>query len=301
MDVAATPATKADTTSNVGPLERSQVARATTIMKSLEDLELRNAVDIPMHHLTKKYAKEFQRAEEDINKRKENWKDSSRTSLFYDWDNDRRFQFWLKEKEDAKEHSSMHWIDEELDSLDLLTKHCMRVFSTVGIFQGIYRTHFLWKTMDRNYAKLHGVRLGSIASFELPVAILKGLAIGMAVGTAAMAGDICWRLLTCMWSNTVVRPRRDHTNVIAAGAFGGLVAGFCIKKVVQPMTTPRMSWLAFGTSWSICTAVSAYLAIAIYKPWVEEHPDSYDDPHHRPWQSRRIRIDGPRATRGRYQ
>jgi hypothetical protein len=300
MNVAAPKPTPEDHTGKVGGLiDRSPVKRAQTIMKSYDDLELRN-IDIPMHHLSTKYEKEFQVAEENIANRKNSWAEAMRLYLFYDYGNDKRYDFWLDEKRQAKDALHEHWIDNELDNPELLVKHGIRVFGGVGIAHGLLRTRYLWKTMDRNYVKMHGVGLASIGTYEVPIGCLKGIGLALAFALGCMSGDMGGRVVQCVYEGTVVRPRRNWENIAAAGLCSGLLCGCSLSYMVNGLVGPTVQKLAGFGLWSAMTGIGTCLGVFVYAPWVKLHPESYDDPHHKPWQDRKMRFDGPTATRGRY-
>lgn len=301
MSIAARPASAEDRKGKIGGvIDRSAMIRVQDGMRSIEEVDFRQ-VDIPMHHLAKKYPDELQKAEEAIETRRASWKETLRMKFFYDYDNDKRYQHWVEEKKAAKEHLHEHWIDGDLDDFDRMWRKGVRLFSSFGIFLGVYRTMYLWKKMDKNYLKLHGIGLASIATYELPMAILKGCSLGVVAAGGCQIGDLLARIYICWRDDDVTRPRRCKTNVFFAGTAAGLwtgpllgwychMAGFT-RKISIAVSFATLA--AFG-------AFSFYLGQYVYDPWVKMYPQSYDDPHHVPWFMRRMRYDGDHAVRGRY-
>lgn len=281
-----------------GFYDRNPVARSKLILEANESMELRG-IDISGHLLAQKYASEFQEADEKI-RQKKTVTEKVKRSLFSGYGNDPHYKEWAAEIAGARESLHIHWIDDTLDSFNSLLHFGVRVFSAIGLAHGIYRTRYLWRSMDRQYAKLHGIGIGSIATWEIPLNGLKGVLCGGAFAFGCLGGDVLGRLLWCVWNGSTIRPRREWYNVLAAGTGGGLCAGVGLVAMGWNSYSVQGRILTLCLSTLVCTIVSAYFAVMDYKPFVEMYPNSYDDPNHTPWYERQRRLGGAPAVRGRY-
>jgi hypothetical protein len=123
------------------------------------------SLDVPMDALLERYSKEFATATAHMDERDKDkirkWR--MKYSVTYDTENDRRYAQYIDDSKAADEYFHAHWIDDYFREPWTMYQHSMRFFSTMAIFLGGARTGWLWKSIDRNYAKLNGVGLGSIA------------------------------------------------------------------------------------------------------------------------------------------
>lgn len=282
---------------------RSLMNRGQDIAKAYADNEFRidtNADSITS--LQAKYAREFAAAEKRMEERKSSWTDSFRNNVRYDYDGDRLFQEWSKDKERAREVLHIHYLDEWLDSPQMLTSHALKVTTTLGGAHGAYRGYRLWNNIDQQYAKLNGVSFRSLMTQEVSIGILRGTAIGIAMGAGGLVGDVMARIIGCfVFQYTVARDRRRWQNVVAAATVSGFMGGVVSSLMLKDLLSWRGMFMLTGAYMSGMFMIGLGLGYFVYKPFEEEHGDkAYDDPHWRPWNKREFMYDGPVGIRGRY-
>lgn len=282
-----------------GLYDRNVLNRMQTYMKATDEMELRG-LDVQATQLANKYAKEFQTAENMLSERTNSTTNKVRNMFFYDYHKDPRFNEWVAEQQRAREMFHIHWIDESLDSLDRLVRYGIRLFSAVGLAHGVYRTGYLWRTMDRKYAKLHGIGITSVATWEIPIGGIKGIVIGLGVALGCLSGDVLTRLVRCAYNGTTVRPRREWQNVAAAGFGAGAMAGTGLALLGWNALSRTGKGAVFAATTASLGAIGSYLAVYDYKPHVDQYPLPYDDPHHIPWYDRQRKLGGTAPVRGRY-
>lgn len=284
-----------------GLYPRSAVQRTVQHQNSVDTWETRPyRVDLDAS-LVERYAKEFAKADEHMEKRK-TVQESVRLKYWYDYDHDKRYQEWDREKKAAKEALHVHYLDDWLDDFGELLRTGIKVGSSAGIFWGLYRTQAVWKTIDRSYAKLHGVTLPGLAVEHCSMGILSGSGVGMMFGLGNMIGDNAARLAHCIYHRTTIRPRREWYNIVAAFVTGGVVGGFGFCALNYKVLTWKGHAMILSLSTSLSMAVGSYLGVRVYKPHVTMFPASYDDPQFIPWNERRyIPLGmGHSAIRGRF-
>jgi hypothetical protein len=256
-------------------------------------------VPIPTTLLETKYAAEFATAEKRIEERRQSWRERFRLRFGYDLESDRAYNFWKEEQSERREMLNIHAVDEWLDDMRMQIQYGMRVFTTIGLVHGMWRTHTLWKSIDRNYAKLHGVGLGSIAAEHVSWSVIKGAAVGVAWGFGTLIGDNGSRIVECLVTDQVVRPQRHWQHVLGACIFAGWTGSMAAIIVNRKALKPLGHAMVAGTISITSAALGIYFGYVVYRPWQETRPSYYDESP-RPWHEKEFQKVGPAGVRGRW-
>ncbi|KAK7197978.1 hypothetical protein NESM_000752800 [Novymonas esmeraldas] len=218
----------------------------------------------------------------------------------YDYENDRRYVQWSTEQEEMRERLQIHWLDWMIDQpLDCLV-YFLRVCTTAGLCFGAGRTAYLYRTMDKTYAKLNGVTLSSIAFHELTSSVAKGGVVAMAGTCGLSCGDVVTNLLMVLTTGDITAPQRTWWHIANAGTLSGALGGAAYVGLNYKQLTPWGMRAILGLFTATGAAVGSYLGYAVYRPYAAQRVHGLYDPHWRPWHTRHQRGSGPANVRGRY-
>ncbi|EPY21105.1 hypothetical protein STCU_07169 [Strigomonas culicis] len=244
-----------------------------------------------------RYQNEFRHAEEAMKKRK-----NAESAIYnqYDYDADQRFQLWRTERDEMRKRLHIHPIDEFMDRPMLAIVSLLRINTTIGMLYALGRTAYLYRTMDKMYAKLNGVSLGKIAFNELTTNVAKGGCISVVGAFGIVFGDAVGRCLTLFYTQQVSVPERTWWHVWCSGSFAGLCMGATLSAFeYKTLTRWGMVMLTGGISVPLSLA-SCYAGYCVYRPFVQNREHVLYDTYWRPWQQRRLNPGGPPTMRGRY-
>lgn len=248
--------------------------------------------------LLPKYGAELEKAEEAMTGRRS--EGTKLSSYFYDYDNDKRYAVWREDFQRSQERLKIHWLDICLDRWLTGGVYMLRVYTTAGLFYGMGRTAYLYHTMDKPYAKLNGVSLGSIAFNEVTQAVAKG-------GAAAVGGllGINFGLAIACLASTATSdgclsfPDRQWWHLPVAGIGSGLGAGAVLTFLHRETLTGWGRWAVVGGLSAASGVVGLYLGYVIYRPYASTRERPLYEPYWRPWQYRYMRRDVDKQH-GRY-
>lgn len=244
--------------------------------------------------LQARFPNEFHRADEAVRGK------SNTSRLFYDYENDRRFQQWKQDQEAVRARLHVHWADDWIDHPLEALVYYGRLFTTAGLFYGLGRTAYLYRTMDKAYARLHGISLATIAVSEVSTAVCKGAATAAGGVAGLLAGDTTANLFSVIRSGDVSMPERHWSHVWTAGIGSGIGAGGVFAGLhYQTLTVWGMGAVVGGFT-TVFAATSFYVAYALYRPFAAERTHRLYDPYWRPWSERLVGYGGPHHVRGRY-
>ncbi|GET92892.1 hypothetical protein, conserved [Leishmania tarentolae] len=218
----------------------------------------------------------------------------------YDYANDRRYQQWMTEQKEMLEKLKIHWLDWMIDQPSDCLVYFLRVCTTAGLCFGAGRTAYLYRTMDKTYAKLNGVTLGSIAFHEITTSVAKGGAVAL-MGTIGMpVGDSLTNLLVLLWTRDVSSPQRTWWHVLNSSLCSGFLGGVAYVGLNYKNLTPWGVRALLSLSTGFGAAVGLYLGYVIYRPYAAQRTHNLYDPYWRPWHNRHQRDAGPCSVRGKY-
>lgn len=246
--------------------------------------------------LVQRYEKEFKEADSHIKKRVAD----EHFLKFYDYNNDRRYQQWTKEQEALREKLQIHWIDWCMDRPSTCLVFMARIFTTAGLLHGLGRTAYLYRTMDKAYAKLNGVSLGSIAFSEIRNSVAKGAGIAVAATAGVVSGEATAKVSHVIWSGDVSVPQRCWQYVFVSGLFSGAFAGAAYVGMSYLILNMWGVKTIMVGSTAVGSAVGLYLGYVVYRPFAAQRQHQLYNPYWRPWQTRQFRPGGPTMVRGKY-
>lgn len=246
--------------------------------------------------LMTKYGKEIDAADELMRKKLSNQKYYE----VYDYENDKRFQQWKKDREAVQERLQVHWIDNLIDRPTILLVYYLRVAVVAGAFYGLGRTAYLYRTMDKMYAKLNGVTVGKIGFHELTFAIAKGGIVATVASLGIVVGNVMSALLSVAMSKDVHVPERAWWHVMNCGAMSGLFAGAAFAGMHYKTFTRKAMAASVVAFTGVGAAVGGYYGYSVYRPYAAARTHRLYDAYWRPWNERRMKVEGPGNIRGRY-
>lgn len=228
-------------------------------------------------------------------------REANESSLkLYDYEGDRRYQQWREDQNQVRERLQIHYLDRVLDEPYTCLIYYMRVCTTAGLCYGVGRTAYLYRTMDKTYAKLNGVSLGGIAFNEISSSVAKSAFVAMAGCAGFTMGESFTGLCRTLWSGDISQPERSWVSVTGAGASSGLCAGAAYVGMHYKDLTPWGMRAMLGGFTTLGTLVGLYFGYCVYRPFAEQRSHALYDPYWRPWQTRNIRLQGPTQVRGKY-
>lgn len=242
---------------------------------------------------------EFKSADEAIRQRQLSTS-TVRRSVFYDYANDRRFQAWKEDQKALRDRLQIHWLDDRIDHPLEALVYFGRLFTTAGLFYGLGRSAYLYRTMDKAYAKLNGVSLGSIMLMEVSTAVCKGAGIAVGATTGMTCGDTSANLWSTIYSGDVSLPERNGHHVFCSGVGTGFGAGIVFAGLHYATLTPWGMSFAVGTFTTVFSALGGYLGYYVYQPFAAQRTHRLYEPYWRPWSERLVGYGGPHHVRGRY-
>ncbi|KAG5492792.1 hypothetical protein JKF63_01372 [Porcisia hertigi] len=218
----------------------------------------------------------------------------------YDYANDRRYQQWVTEQKDVREKLRIHWLDWMIDQPSDCLVYFLRVCTTAGFCFGAGRTAYLYRTMDKTYAKLNGVTLGSIAFHEITTSVAKSGVIALVSTIGVPVGDALTNLFTMVKTGSVFLPQRTWWHILNAGLCSGFLGGAAYVMFNYKQLTPWgvRALLFFFTGSG--AAAGLYLGYVVYRPYAAQRTHNLYDPYWRPWHTRHQRDAGPSTVRGKY-
>lgn len=248
--------------------------------------------------LEHRFPNEFKKADETIRQRQST--STLQGSMFYDYDNDRRFQVWKEDQKAVRERLQIHWLDDRIDHPLEAMVHFGRLFTTAGLFYGLGRSGYLYRTMDKAYAKLNGVSLGSIVVTEVSTAVCKGAAVTVGATIGMIGGETSANLWSMIYSGDVSLPERNGHHVFFSGMGTGIGAGMAFAGLHCSILTPWGMGAAIGAFTTVFSAIGAYLGYYVYQPFAAQRTHRLYEPYWRPWSERLVGYGGAHHVRGRY-
>ncbi|CCW68888.1 unnamed protein product [Phytomonas sp. Hart1] len=246
--------------------------------------------------LITRFAKEMNTAEELICKKKDNKK----MFELQNYETDRRYQIWKEDREKMFNRLQIHWIDQLIDSPLECTTYLLRITTTAGLCYGIGRTTYLYRTMDKLYAKLNGVTLSRIAFNEIAVAVTKSSLVAFAGLNGIFLGKVLSSLGSTVWTSDVSQPERAWWHVTNCVLMCGIMSGASLALINYPVLTLKGMKMIVGTFGAIGGTAGLYLGYFVYRPFATTRTHHIYDAYWRPWYERRVKMDGGGNVRGRY-
>lgn len=286
-----------------GSISRSLVGRTKDKYRAIGDNDIRTtSVDVmDLSSLEDRYGAEFKKADAHMKTRKERETSSSRFEFLNgEAESDRTFLQWKQDQDQIRSRMGIHWIDEILEHPFVLVSSIARVTTTLGLAYGVGRGIYLYRTMDRTYARLHGVGFGSTVVHEISVGVLKGTGVAFAGAAGVSVGDSSVKLYKVMKSNDVAVPRREWENVVVGGVFAGLLMGGAFSAMHYTLLSGKGMAMATSAIGGLTSAIGWYYGKYVYRPFAEQRRHAHDDPYWRPWTERQLVRQGPRHIRGKY-
>jgi hypothetical protein len=272
-----------------------------TIQSNISEIDMRNQMDIPITELEKRWPEEFAKADQRMKDRKESWKETWRLRMGgYDYENDQAYQSWMEDQDERVKVLKMHWLDLWLDEPRRQVMIGLRIFTTIGLAHGAYKSQQLWRSIDKNYAKLHGVGLASIVTDHVPKSICKGSLVGLSWGLGIFFGDNFARIFECFLTNTVDLPRRKWQHVTFGFMLGGMCASVASVGVNWWSLRPFGHALVAGTVMTGTMMAGAYLGPVVYKKHQESDPNHNYKVTPRPWYEKEYQKIAPMGENGRW-
>lgn len=246
--------------------------------------------------LVDRFEKEFQVADAHMKER-----EAAKSKLqLYDYDNDRRYHQWQSDQKAMRERLQIHFLDTLIDSNQTCLIYYLRVCTTAGLCYGAGRTAYLYRTMDKTYAKLNGVSLGGIAFNEITTAVAKSAGVALAGSIGVTLGDGLTGLGHFLLSGDVTRPERTWWNILGAGTTSGFCGGAAYVAMHYKNLTPWGMRAMLGGFTGVGMLGGLYLGYCVYRPFALQRTHPLYDPYWRPWQTRSLRGEGPSQVRGKY-
>lgn len=246
--------------------------------------------------LVNRFESEFQAADAHMKKREAN---KSMLQL-YDYDQDRRYQQWQHDQRATRERLQIHFLDTFIDDSHTCLVYYLRVCTTAGLCYGIGRTAYLYRTMDRAYAKLNGVTLGGLAFNEITSSVAKSAGVAVAAGFGVPVGDSLTGLGHLLRTGDVTMPERSWYNLVGAGTMSGLCGGGAyVAMHYKDLTFWGMRAMLGGFT-AVGLLGGLYLGYFVYRPFAMQRTHALYDPYWRPWHTRSLRSEGPPHIRGKY-
>jgi hypothetical protein len=215
----------------------------------------------------KKFPIEFAIAEEKMVKKKQAqpWTFRNRVA-----DDDKYYLGWKQRYEEKREHSGLHPYDLAINGSQLeLYQTLCRVTTTLGALHGSWRTAYLYQRMDKQYAKLYKVSLGSIAIQEISRSILHGTATGIFMGIAALYGDLVSTMITTWLHDGIPTDQREWYNMPISGACAGAAAGVSLSFVRTSLPLTRKGRLFITLLPAFCGGVGGGVyGYRVYRPFM---------------------------------
>jgi hypothetical protein len=218
----------------------------------------------------------------------------------YDYKNDRRYHQWQEDQKSVRERLQIHFLDTVIDESLTCFVYYLRVCTTAGLCYGVGRTAYLYRTMDKTYAKLNGVTLSKIAFNEITTSVAKSAGVALAGSAGVPVGDSLTGLFRSLYNGDIVRPDRTWWNIVGAGTTSGLCAGAAYVAMHHKDLTLWGMRAMLGGFTTTGVLGGFYLGYFIYRPFAMQRTHPLYDPYWHPWQTRSLRADGPTQVRGRY-
>ncbi|KAG5467505.1 hypothetical protein CUR178_01149 [Leishmania enriettii] len=246
--------------------------------------------------LVSHYEHEFREADAHMKARK------TQRSLLqrYDYANDRRYQQWTREQKEMREKLKIHWLDWMIDQPLYCLVYYLRVCTSAGFCFGAGRTAYLYRTMDKTYAKLNGVTLGSIAFQEITTSVAKGGVIALMGTIGVPVGDALMNLCMTLRTGDVSSPQRTWWHILNSSVCSGLLGGAAYVGLNYKQLTPWGVRALLLLSTGCGAAAGLYLGYVVYRPYAAQRTHGLYDPYWRPWHTRHQRDAGPSNFRGKY-
>ncbi|KPI85354.1 hypothetical protein ABL78_5578 [Leptomonas seymouri] len=246
--------------------------------------------------LVDRFEKEFQTADAHMKHRKATKPLLQR----YDYASDRRYQQWQEDQKATRERLQIHFLDTLIDDSRTCIIYFLRVCTTAGLCYGVGRTTYLYRTMDKTYAKLNGVSLGRIAFNEISTSVAKSAGVAVAGCVGVTLGDGLTGLGNFLINGDVSRPDRSWHNLLGAGTMSGVCGGAAYVAMHYKDLTPWGMRAMIGAFTGVGAIGGLYLGYCVYRPFALQRTHALYDPFWRPWQTRSLRSEGPTHVRGRY-
>lgn len=247
-----------------------------------------------------RYAKEMSVAAEIMKQKQHQQQQEKGVLRFYDYEGDRRYKQWLEDQKHVRETLKIHWLDMVIDRPLLCLTYLVRLGTTVGLFHGVGRSLYLYRTMDKMYAKLYGVSLANIALYEVSLSVIKGAVVAAAGTVGVIVGESAINITTTIFKGDVSVPERTWANIWVCGTLCGLSSGGAFSALHATLLTPWGTTAALTGFTVLGSLVGLALARFTYHPFASERHGRIYEPYWRPWYERRLKDGGAAHMRGKY-
>ncbi|KEG13353.1 hypothetical protein DQ04_01051060 [Trypanosoma grayi] len=248
--------------------------------------------------IVKRYTNEMTVADRQMKQKQEKY-DKSLLHL-YDYEGDRRYKQWLTDQERVHENLKIHWLDMMIDKPFHCLTYLARVGTTIGFFYGLGRSLYLYRTMDKMYAKLHGVSFSNIAIYEISLSVIKWALVSAAGTVGVVAGEAMTNIVVTVATGDISVPDRTWVNIWACGTSCGLFGGGVFAALHASLLTFRGMSAAVAGFTTISSLAGLTLGRRVYHPYASGRQNRIYDPYWRPWYERRLNDGGGSYMRGKY-
>ncbi|ORC92089.1 uncharacterized protein TM35_000043030 [Trypanosoma theileri] len=250
--------------------------------------------------LMNRYGTEMAAADKYMKEKCQKQKNEKGILNLYDYEGDQRYKQWLMDQENVRKALNIHWLDMIIDKPMLCLTYLARIGTTIGFFYGMGRSYYLYHTMDKMYAKLHGVSFFNIAMYEVSFSVVKGAIVAMSGTVGVIAGEAAMNITTSFTTGDISVPERTWKNIWSCGTLCGFFSGTAFSALHRSILT-RWGMIASVTAF---TTVSSLLSLVVgrwtYQEYANKRGRRLYDPYWRPWYERKLNDGGASYMRGKY-
>ncbi|KAH9601370.1 hypothetical protein LSM04_000655 [Trypanosoma melophagium] len=255
-----------------------------------------DAIDCIMN----RYGREMAEAEKYIKEKCQKQKNEKGILHLYDYEGDQRYKQWLIDQEHVRKTLNIHWLDMIIDKPLTCLTYLARVGTTIGFFYGVGRSYYLYHTMDKMYAKLHGVSLSNIAIYEVSFSVVKGAVISVSGTIGVITGEAATNIATTLATGDISVPQRTWKNIWSCGTLCGFFSGATFAALHASILT-RWGMMASVTTFTTATSLLGLVfGRCIYQEYANKRERRIYDPYWRPWYERKLTDGGASYMRGKY-
>lgn len=164
--------------------------------------------------------------------------------------------------------------------------YAMRACTIIGGVYGCGRSVYLIRTMDKVYAKLHGVSTVDVILHECCLNIVRGLFVAVVGCIGLNLGKLFTQLATALTSPTPAYPQRSWKTFAVCGFCTGLSVTPLLLHFARHVTTKRGVKTIATTCVLTGTFVGVGCGYCIYRPFAMRRAHDPYDMHWRPWYER---------------
>lgn len=246
--------------------------------------------------LTERYASQFAEAERIMQNKIANA--NSWTAMGAK--DDRHYDNWLKDQAQVQKRLEIHWLDNMIDDPFSTLNFMARITTTASVFHGVGRTASLYRSMDKVYAKLHGVTLSGMIFEHVPRSIVGGSCVAVSATVGLITGNALANIVSVIYSGDITVPERTCVNIMASQIICGVFAGLTACMIARNTLTRRAMASVMAGFTSCATITGLYCGYVIYRPYAASRSHGLYEPYWHPWSSRMITSGGSLMTRGKY-